>query len=124
MHTEHAVLFKTETGKVTSGKVRVRAWSPLDKKLRAIRVLGIAWAMGIVFVFIPLLHFILVPAFVLGGPILAYFTFAQGSTVLGGEGACPACGQRFLVERAAEKWPLADTCSSCHARVEIELLSR
>ncbi len=109
-------------GKSSSGSVQVEAWERPERLKRAWKNLGIIWGMAVVAVFIPGLHFILVPLFLAAGPAFAYFTFCQSDVVLGGEGTCPECGKPFKIERSAVKWPLKDLCSACQNSVDVELI--
>lgn len=104
----------------SDGEVAVRRWSGMDRTRRAIVALAGFWALAIVSIFIPALHFVLVPAFLLIGPIAAVLLARQKSTVLGGRGVCPACSEPFFIEGGTESWPLQDVCESCRAAVTIE----
>lgn len=108
-------------GRESYGEVRVKRWSPRERALRAIKVGGACWALAVVSVFVPAAHFILVPLFLVAGPIAAYFTARTLSSVLGGSAKCPACGGAFVIAGAREQWPLEDVCAACHTQVVIDL---
>ncbi len=59
---------------------------------RAAIALGVCWALALVSVFIVLAHFVLVPAFFVAGPVLAYLRFRTVRVVTRIHGACPRCG--------------------------------
>ncbi|CAG0992903.1 hypothetical protein GPROT1_03176 [Gammaproteobacteria bacterium] len=107
-------------GARTEGEVAVRRWTAADRTRRALLALLAMWALGAVSIFIPVLHVVLVPAFLLIGPIAAVLLARQKSAVLGGRGRCPACGEPFFIEGGTERWPLDDVCESCRAAVTIE----
>jgi len=58
-------------------------------------------------VFIPIAHFVLVPGFLVAGPILGWMRYRQDRAMLHVEGACPACNETMRVELdAGERLPL------------------
>lgn len=102
------------------GVIQVQSWDKKERILRALKFGGLCWAAALVAVFIPLLHFILVPGFLLGGPILAYLIAGQESRVLGGEGTCPFCLAPLIIAPAALRFPLSDICNKCHNSLNIQ----
>ena len=73
----------------TPGEIRIQDWSQRERTVRALKFGGACWGAALVSIIIPLLHFILVPGFLLAGPILAFIIIGQENVVLGGEGTCP-----------------------------------
>jgi hypothetical protein len=96
---------------------------------RAVLTWLAAWGLGIVAVFLPLLHFVLVPALVLGGPILALHRLGERVSVLEVQGPCPGCGaaQRQPLNAGAQP-RLEFRCEACGraigVQVPAELLAR
>jgi hypothetical protein len=105
--------------KRTLGEVRAKYFEQNERRKRAFKGLGICWGIALFSVIIPLAHFILVPSFLLAGPIVAFFMYMQTDTVLGGSGPCPVCGKPFNVARTRIQWPMNDVCSLCHNSVKI-----
>ena len=94
----------------------------VDRMRRAARAWAGCWGAAVVAVFLPVLHFILVPSLLLGGPLYAMVMMRERVTVLGADGACPACG--------AEQHPRMKTgasdrmefrCDSCRRALVIKL---
>lgn len=121
MATEQTISaqIKNRDGKQAPGQVRVQTWTAQDRLKRSLKALGLCWGGAIVAVFMPLIHFVLVPSLLLAGPIVAYVFYQSESVVLGGEGHCPSCQKPFKIVRQKNKWPLKDICSSCQSEVEI-----
>ena len=96
---------------------------------RAVLTWLAGWGLGIVAVFLPVLHFVLVPLLVLGGPILAFNRFGERVSVLAVTGTCPGCGvaQHQPLKRGAQP-RLEFRCDSCGraigVQVPAELLAR
>lgn len=105
--------------KRSTGEAQAQYYAQKERTRRALKILGICWGIGLFCVIIPLAHFILVPSFLLAGPIAAFFTYLQTDMILGGSGTCPVCGKPFSVARTRIQWPVNDVCSACHNSVKI-----
>ena len=81
-----------------------------------------AWGLGIVAVFVPVLHFVLVPLLVLGGPILALQRLGERVSVLEVTGACPGCGapQRQPLHAGAQP-RLEFRCDACGRAIGVQV---
>lgn len=68
-----------------------------DAKARASRAVltwAVGWALAVAAVFLPVLHFVLVPLLLVGSPMLAWQRLHEPATLVAAEGSCPACGDR------------------------------
>jgi hypothetical protein len=104
----------------TRAIVRVVPRGRRQRILRAAGVLVACWGIGVVSILIPLLHFILVPGFLIAGPVLAIRRLGEKVTVLGARGTCPACTreQEFGVRsRWREELPV--TCQACSRGLQL-----
>ena len=106
----------------TRGEVRILSLAPHGRVARAAKMLALMWALAIVSILVPGVHFILVPGFLVAGPVLAFKVARERSLVLGGEGTCPACGELVPISKGAEEWPQTDVCLHCQAFLRIEEL--
>jgi hypothetical protein len=106
--------------KRTAGQVRFQHWARSARLGRATKVLAALWGLAVLSVAIPVAHFLLVPAFLIAGPIAAFRRLRQESGILGGEGVCPACGVQMVIEAHADEWPFFDVCQACSTPVRIE----
>lgn len=118
---EREVRLVSVDGKESKGTVRIQHWNRHDRLVRAAKFGGASLGLAIVSVFIPLLHFVLVPLFLLATPFVFSLTFNRESAVLGGEGACPKCGEPFTVAKGPNKFPLKDLCTRCYGAVEVHV---
>lgn len=121
MKKTSAVELISPDGKKASGEVTTEHWEAKERSKRALKIWGICWGIALFCVIIPILHFFLVPSFLLAGPIAAFFVYQQSDAVLGGKSTCPHCGKPFEVARMKIKWPLDDICANCHSAVKIYL---
>ena len=106
--------------KTSAGETRVQRWDRPARIRRAAKIWAGCWAAAALSVLIPVAHFLLVPAFFLAGPIVAFSRWRQVSSVLGGDGACPACGAPMWIAENADEWPLFQLCESCRTTIRIE----
>src|SRR5688572_19190049 len=93
------ILLEATNEKAGPGILRVHVWSPAERRKRALKVLGICWGAALVSVIMPLVHFVLVPGFLVLGPVAAFFVFAQEAQIQGCESSCPSCGQPLYLPR-------------------------
>lgn len=103
------------TGKPASdAEVDLVRRAPAERTRRALIGWGACWAMAVVAVFIPLLHFILVPALLIAGPLVGRARWREKATVLDVRGVCPGCGKPQSVamkQPASEAMPWR--CPEC-----------
>jgi hypothetical protein len=76
---------------------RVAVYGRADRVRRAVLGLLACWGAACAAVFLPVLHFVLVPSLLIAGPWLAFVRLGERRTVLGVEGPCPACGGAISV---------------------------
>lgn len=76
----------------TAAVVRLRRRDRRERLLAVARTWAICWLAAVAAVFLPVLHFVLVPALVIGGPIYALAQRHEHTTLLEARGTCPACG--------------------------------
>lgn len=78
-----------------------------ERTSRAVRALATCWGLAVLAVFLPVLHFVLVPSLLVAGPVVALSRLRERCTVRGASGTCPACGaaQSFAVSGALRVAP-------------------
>jgi hypothetical protein len=104
----------------TEGVLKIQFWNSRERIIRAFLYLISMWGTACLSIVIPVLHFILVPGFVLAGPIMAIIIAKQEKMVIGGEGPCPVCQNTLAVDRVAFHFPIIEVCSKCHTRLYLE----
>jgi len=106
----------------TTCRVHVRLFALRDRLLRAARV-GMLWALAATLaLFIPVLHFVLVPAFLLIGLGLGVRALNKHSVATLAQGTCPACAQAVETSLpgqapTSQLWSL---CPHCDERLRID----
>ena len=102
--------------------VTVTRPSPGGRLARAARVAGIFWAVAAGCVFLPGLHFVLVPTFLVVGTAAGLRHLRDIEVVSRVHGACPRCGhkQDFAAgNRLTPTWSL--DCPICHNTLTLTL---
>lgn len=102
--------------------VTVMRPSPGERLARAARRAGIFWAVAAGCVFLPVLHFVLVPTFLLVGGVAGMRHLRDTEVVTRVHGACPRCGheQDFAAgNRLTPTWSL--DCPACHNTLTLTL---
>jgi hypothetical protein len=112
--TEVAATFEYLGKPPTPARATILARGPRERTLRALRALGACWGLAIVAVFIPVLHFVLVPSLLLAGPLIASSLNQERVTVIEARGACPACAHEQTVALGRGARPRIDfRCEKC-----------
>ena len=88
--------------------------------LRAFKALGICWAIALLCVLVPMLHFILVPAFFLAGIFIFFMQMGIHFYLVSGEIRCPSCDKNMSLKPGAFDWPKREICMNCRADLTID----
>lgn len=107
-------------GKISEGTVRLQHFTQQERFGRSLKILAMCWGAAIVSIFLPIVHFFLVPALFLAGLIVPGFVYYKESLILGGEGSCPKCKHPLHIEKGSNQWPLTDLCTDCRSAVTIQ----
>jgi len=113
------VVIEGSQGRLGSGTVEKRVFEKKERTVRAFKAWGAAWGLALVSILIPMLHFLLVPFFLISGPFIFYWILGQEQVILGGKGECPECKKEFKIVRSPVKWPITDLCNHCQAQVKV-----
>lgn len=117
--TGYSVTVQSDTGKTSSGQVRIMEYDKKARMRRAVKFWLSCWGLSLLLIPIPLIHFTVVPALLIIGPVGAWVISTQGSQVLGGESKCPDCGAFLPLTASPDNWPLKDLCAQCQRRMKI-----
>ena len=95
-----------------------------DRLRRAGIALGLGMAAAVIALPIPLVHFVLVPAALLLGLMIAALRLGQREIIRSAEGACPVCGtqQRLGLAGRVFKLPRKVHCERCRRALDLGLV--
>jgi hypothetical protein len=82
---------------------------------RGLRALAICWGIAIFCILIPILHFVLVPLFLLIGILMFVQQYGQKYFFIAGAIQCPSCQTELKPSNGAFDWPKREICSHCRA---------
>lgn len=112
--TSVEVRIALEEGRPTSaGEVHTRPLRHPERVLRGIKWLILFWALAAAFIPIPILHFILVPSFLIAGPLVAWKRAAATAVIEAGQVRCARCAQPVPIEERLYGWPAELFCKAC-----------
>lgn len=103
-----------------TGTLYSQVFSDRDRLLRALKMLGILWVLALVTLFIPIAHFVLVPTFLIAGPVVAFKRYAMKSALEKAGGKCPACGQEVTIPlEPGDRLPKRTYCPACNKPIRL-----
>ena len=118
--SEIEIKIEANVGKQTaSGAARIRVLKPLERVKKTLRKLGLFWGIGLFCVLFPLVHFVLVPLFLLLGIYFAVRTATSDQFIVSGLVLCPECHKPFILKPALARWPLDGVCENCLQSIQI-----
>ena len=99
--------------KLTTGFVERRDVELSERVWRSLKIFGICFGLALLSVPIPVLHFVLVPGFLLGSILLGREGWKTKAEILQGEFTCPNCNHQHEIQRRAEHFPYSTRCERC-----------
>jgi hypothetical protein len=104
-----------------TARVEIGILEPADRVRRAAVAFGAGLAAASLAAFIPIVHFVLVPAALLLGLAIGVRRLGQGRTFRGGAGACPYCAapQQFTL-LGRFHLPKTVYCSACQRELYLD----
>lgn len=104
-------------GSVREGHLILKERSPQERMIRSAKAFGLWGLAAVAAVFIPMLHFILVPAFILIALFMAANALFDVFFIESGEITCARCGTATGIETQGETYPITIDCEHCDARM-------
>jgi len=119
---DHHAVLEYPGRTAVAARVRVQHRDRRNRTLRAARTLAACWGLAVVAVFLPLLHFVLVPGLLVLGPVLAWSRLREECTLVRVDGACPACALP-LHEKLGHPWRerTLTRCDGCSRQLMLVL---
>ena len=123
--TEHTVeleiLVAMDADKQGQSVGTVRSLKQSERTFFSIRGLATGWGLAVVSVFIPVLHFVLVPAFLAIGIVFASMEYRRTELLKHTKFLCPSCKTSIEIQNIRFLWPLRKTCPECQMVLLINL---
>ena len=120
--TATLLLFGKPNEKVES-PAQIEVWSKAKRNGQAAASFFGCLVLAAVTVFVPLLHFFLVPGFLIAAPVSAYLLSRREGKIVHAETRCPSCANPIDVDGIPLKFPVYRRCAQCAQVVLIERAS-
>lgn len=115
-----AVQLKDNDGNTAAGTLQTTHYDGGDRMKRALLRLAACWAAAGVTLFIPLAHFVLVPGFLIAGPVIALGAYRMEWARNHASGRCPVCQADItLAMEAKDALPKWTYCPACNAPLQL-----
>jgi hypothetical protein len=119
MNTESEETIILEGDNRTCGMIVVQNRSSATCIGRAILFSGMIFIVMLLSVFVPILHFVLVPLFFVIGVVVFIANLRAAKSIARGEGSCPYCSVPFRIFPRPYRLPFSDVCEGCRRSVTI-----
>ena len=110
----------TFSGETTNGEIIIVEYSRAQIISKTLRNTILALLITALLLFIPLLHFLLVPIGIITTIGIFIRTSGTRSIITSGHAPCPACGETIMLAKRNYRMPLKDICENCHREVVIK----
>jgi hypothetical protein len=109
------------TGDVTGdGVLHSRAFDAGERKIRAAKIWALMWLFAVLSLPIIIAHFVLVPGFLIAGPVLAVKRYRVTEVPDHVSGRCPAGNEEFtLALEASDHLPMWSHCPVCNSSLQL-----
>lgn len=107
----------TYHGRTSEAVAHVIDHARRDRVRRAVLGWAACWGAAIAAVFLPLLHFVLVPALLIAGPMLGMARLGEKRTITRISGPCPECGGEISLKPGGSAANVV-RCDHCRRAVE------
>lgn len=116
------IQFNDNDGHSATAVMQTTVYESSDRITRAAVRLGACWAAAGVTLFIPLAHFVLVPAFLIAGPVMAVSAYRTSQARDHATGSCPSCSEDVEIKlEADDELPKWTYCPRCNAPLQLTL---
>ena len=113
------VSLTTYNGRSSTGVIQVGTLSSTGRSWNAAKALGLFWGIAAGTALVPIAHFVLVPTFLIAGPIAAIVAYARERIVIGGSASCPNCAAALAPRRGSAPAGFTQTCAACRIQVNV-----
>lgn len=103
------------------GNISLEVYSGGERTMAAAKLWLGAWFLAVLAAFVPLAHFVLVPALVIGGVVVGYRAYNRACRANAAEFTCPACREPVNVKLEPHQIPPVYVyCPKCEASLKVE----
>ena len=111
-----------KSGDITNeGVLHSQAFDDRERKIRAAKIWGMMWLFAVLSLPIIIAHFVLVPGFLIAGPVMAYNRYRVQEIPDHVSGNCPAGKEEFTLQlESSDHLPMWTHCPTCNASLHLQ----
>ena len=122
------VVTKDNGQEFAHGEATLKVWTKQQAMNKAIKVLFSFWTIAVVCLFIPIIHYIAVPFFLISAPFVAfgviYRSYKNKTDIIIKDAiACYNCEAPLNFSSVFEDYPVQSFCTEWQSRYKVELES-
>lgn len=100
--------------------LHLQSFDARERKIRAAKIWGLMWLFALLSLPIIIAHFVLVPGFLIAGPVMAMKRYKVTEIPDHVSGICPSCEKEFeLALEASDHLPMWTHCPQCDASLQL-----
>jgi hypothetical protein len=112
--------FRANSGGVGRGELHTTWLTTGERVKRTARGVAITLGVGVLAVFIPVFHWVLVPILLVAAPVVGFYMYTTKSMVEKAVGECPECKQGITLELAPQtRFPHWTYCPDCKRPLQL-----
>lgn len=98
----------------------LQSFDTRERKIRAAKIWGLMWLFAVLSLPIIIAHFVLVPGFLIAGPVMAMRRYRVAEIPDHVSGTCPSGKEEFTLElEASDHLPMWTHCPACNASLHL-----
>ncbi|MGE0631546.1 MAG: hypothetical protein AB7O96_04015 [Pseudobdellovibrionaceae bacterium] len=114
------IIVAMDADRKSSAVVEVRVNSKVTRMKEAGKGLALCWVLALLFVFVPVFHFVLVPAAIIAGVFVFWNKMELQNFFVSGEFRCPKCNAQISPKQGSFNWPKREECCGCREKILIQ----
>ena len=105
---------------INVGVLHLKTFDPPERRIRAVKMWGLMWLFALLSVPIIVAHFVLVPGFLIAGPVMAYRRYRLVEVPDHVTGMCPTNKEEMnLPLEASTRLPVWTHCQQCKTSIQL-----
>lgn len=105
--------------KQSSAQIVIKKIPEAMQIMRGLKALGICWVIALLCILVPILHFVLVPLFLVVGAFMFFQQMSIKVYLVEGKFNCPSCNAEIILKPAPFDWPKREICEACRADLSL-----
>jgi flagellar biosynthesis protein FlhB len=107
------------SGQTQNGKSEVVVLDSSHRTMRALKKAGVFFGIAVVSVLVPMLHFVLVPGFLIVSGVVFAKTMSETKIATSIEAVCPNCKQTMGLHGIFKMSGTKETCPNCRQLLKV-----